>query len=148
VHRDLKPANLFLTGKGSDRVVKLGDYGLAKAFDETGLSGATRTGEVAGTWEFLCRQQVIAYKSAKAEIDVWAVAASLYNMLTGQVPRDFPVNKDPWLVLLESKPVPIRQRNPQVPARLAEVIDRALIDDPDILFKTAVELKRALEQVS
>src|SRR4029077_16642838 len=67
VHRDLKPANLFLTGWGSSRLVKLGDYGLAKAFEETGLSGGTRTGETAGTWEFMCRPQVIDLQHAGPE---------------------------------------------------------------------------------
>jgi serine/threonine-protein kinase len=145
VHRDLKPANLFLTGWGSSRLVKLGDYGLAKAFDETGLSGGTRTGETAGTWQFMCRQQVAAYKDAPPEVDVWALAASLYHMLTGHVPRDFPEDRDPWLVVLERDPVPIRQRNPRLPPRLAEVIDGALVEEPDIRFKSAAEFKRALE---
>jgi serine/threonine-protein kinase len=145
VHRDLKPANLFLTGWGSGRIAKVGDYGLAKAFDETGLSGGTRTGDVAGTWKFLCRQQVVHYKDAGPEADVWAMAASLYNMLTGRVPRDFPPDRDPWLVVLESAPVPIRQRNPRVPAPLAEVIDHALVEEPEMPFKNAGEFKHALE---
>jgi serine/threonine-protein kinase len=145
VHRDLKPANLFLTGWGSGRLVKIGDYGLAKAFDETGLSGGTRTGDAAGTWQFMCRQQVVDFKRAGAEVDVWALAASLYAMLTDHVPRDFPDDKDPWLVVLESDPVPIRQRNPSIPPRLAAVIDRALVEEPEIPFKTAAEFKLALE---
>src|SRR5207245_2216012 len=105
VHRDLKPANLFLTGWGSSRLVKIGDYGLAKAFDETGLSGGTRTGDVAGSPAFMCRDQVIDYKRAGTVVDVWALAASLYNMLTGHIPCDFPKGKDPWLAVLESDPV-------------------------------------------
>ena len=44
VHRDLKPQNLFLCGSGGSRVGKVGDFGLAKAFDQAGLSGQTRTG--------------------------------------------------------------------------------------------------------
>lgn len=145
VHRDLKPANLFLTGWGSGRVVKVGDYGLAKAFDETGLSGGTRTGETAGTWEFMCRQQVAAYKDAGPEVDVWAMAATLYNLLTGQTPREFPDGKDPWLVVLESDAVPILTRNPAIPPKLAEVIDHALKEEPEIPFKTAADFKQALE---
>src|SRR5262249_62098035 len=89
VHRDIKPANLFLTGWGSGRLVKVGDFGLAKAFAESGLSGGTRTGDVGGTYEFMCRQQVAYYKDAGPEVDVWSLAASLYYLLTGQTPRDF-----------------------------------------------------------
>src|ERR1700731_4906786 len=49
VHRDIKPANLLLSGSGSGRAAKVGDYGLSKAFDDAGLSGGTRTGDKAGT---------------------------------------------------------------------------------------------------
>ncbi len=145
VHRDLKPANLFLAGSGSARVAKVGDYGLAKAFDDAGLSGATRTGEAAGTPWFIPRQQVIDFKYARPEVNVWATAASLYNMLTGSVPRDFPADRDPWLVVLESPPVPIRLRKPSVPEGLAGVIDLALREEPEIHFKTAARFKEALE---
>ena len=90
VHRDLKPQNLFLCTVGGTQVAKLGDYGLAKAFDMAGLSGHTYTGEVAGTPQFMPRQQVLRFKDLRPEADVWAIAAALYNMLTGRFPRDFP----------------------------------------------------------
>ncbi len=96
VHRDLKPSNLLLSGSGSARIAKVGDYGLAKAFDDAGLSGLTRTGDKGGTPGFMARQQVIDFKYVGPEVDVWAMAASLYNMLTGAVPRDFPKGRDPW----------------------------------------------------
>jgi hypothetical protein len=75
------------------------------------------------------------------------MAATLYNMLTGFFPRDFPQRSDPWPVILETRAVPIRQRNPGIPQRLAEVIDHALIDDPEIGCKSAAEFKQALVQV-
>jgi serine/threonine-protein kinase len=74
------------------------------------------------------------------------MAASLYNMLTGAVPRNFPPGKDPWAIVIREAPVPIRQRNRAIPEKLAKVIDAALIDNPSITFKTAAELKRALEE--
>ena len=147
VHRDVKPANLFLAGWGSGRVVKVGDYGLAKGFNEAGLSGGTRTGEAAGTWQFMCRKQVIGYKNAGAEVDVWSVAASLYYTLTGHLPRDFPDGRDPWLVVLEDDPVPILKRNSKLPRALAELIDQALREEPVMTFQSAVGLKQAIEQV-
>ncbi len=146
VHRDLKPGNVFLCTSASGPVAKVGDYGLSKAFDLAGLSGQTRTGAMAGTPAFMPRQQVINFKYAKPEVDVWAAAASLYFMLTAQVPRDFPEQKDPWQCVLQNKAVPIRQRDSSVPARLADVIDQALIDNPAIPFKTAAQLKAALLQ--
>lgn len=144
VHRDLKPANIFLAGAGRSRSAKVADYGLAKAFDTAGLSGQTRTGTISGTPVFMPRQQVVNFKYAKPEVDIWAMAASLYFMLTGAFPRDFPRGKDPWQIVLQTDPVPIRKRNPAIPKKLAEVIDHALVDRPQIQFKTAADLKRAL----
>ena len=147
VHRDLKPQNIFLTTTGGSRAAKLGDYGLAKAFDMAGLSGHTYTGEVAGTPRFMPRQQVQRFKEVRPEADVWAMAAALYNMLTGLHPRDFPKGCDPWQLILETPVVPIRQRNPAIPPRLAEVINHALVEEPEIGFKSAAELKQALAKV-
>lgn len=143
VHRDMSPQNILLSGPS--KVAKISDCGLSKAFETAGLSGHTRSGAVVGKLVYMPRQQVINYKYSKPEVDVWATAACLYNMLTGQFPRDFQRGKDPVQIILSTDAVPIRKRNPSVQARLAEVIDHALRDKPDIPFKTAAELKRALE---
>ncbi|MBF0566510.1 MAG: protein kinase [Nitrospirae bacterium] len=145
VHRDIKPSNLFLTHPGGNQLVKIADFGLGKAFDAAGLSGYTRTGSAAGTPVFMSRQQVINFKYSKPETDVWSMAASFYYLLTGRFPRDFPKGKDPWYIVLQSRAVPIQKRNPEVPGRVAEVIDAALIDQPEITFKTAAQFKRELE---
>jgi hypothetical protein len=145
VHRDLKPANIFLAGSRTGLAAKVADFGLARAFRAAGLSGLTITGTTAGSPWFMPRQQVTNFRYAQPEVDVWAMAACLYNLLTGQHPRDFPRGKDPWLVVLKDSPVPIRNRLPSVPKKLAEVIDQALIDQPAIVFKKAVDFKRALE---
>jgi pSer/pThr/pTyr-binding forkhead associated (FHA) protein len=145
VHRDIKPLNIFLTGSGPDMVAKVADYGLAKAFDNAGLSGQTCTGSAAGSPCFIPRQQVINYKYAKPEVDVWAAAASLYYVLTGFYPRDFPNDKDPWQATLQNAPVPVRERDQAVPERLAAVLDTALDDRPTLTFKTADELRSALK---
>lgn len=142
VHRDIKPPNILLSG--SRPVAKLADFGLAKAFDHAGLSGHTRTGAVGGTIPFMARTQLINYKFAGPEVDVWAVAACLYWMLTGATPRDFPADKDPVAVALREPAVRIRERVPSVPLRLAAVLDEALVDKPRISITTADELARAL----
>lgn len=143
VHRDLKPGNIFLDRVNDRLCVKIGDYGLSKAFDLAGLSGQSLTGNVAGTAMFIPRQQLLNFKYVQPEVDIWAAAACLYNMLTGAYPRDF-TDKDPWLEVLQNDPVPILQRNPNIPEKLAKVIDLALIEKPDIYFKSAAELKQAL----
>ena len=92
------------------------------------------------------RKQVIDFKYAEPEVDVWAAAASLYNMLTGTSPRNFK-GSDPLLVVLETKPVPIRHRDSSIPQPLAELIDLALRDNPKIHFKNAAAFKQALLSV-
>ncbi|MDF5720145.1 MAG: protein kinase [Rhizonema sp. PD37] len=143
VHRDLKPSNLFLSNVNSKTIVKIGDYGLAKAFDFAGLSGQSLTGTKAGTPVLMCRQQLLNYKYVQPEVDVWAVAACLYVMLCGRYPRNF-TGSDQFLAVLQNDPVPIRQRDASIPKRLAEVIDLALVEKPEIYFKSANELKQAL----
>ena len=122
----------------------MADFGLAKAFDAAGLSGQTRTGSVAGTPVFMPRQQVINFKYAKPDVDVWAMAATLYHILTGQFPRDFVRGKDPWQTVLQTDPVPIRKRDASIPQKLADVLDLALADKKGLHFKTATDFKRAL----
>jgi len=143
IHRDLKPGNIFLANSGGKQVAKVGDYGLAKAFDLAGLSGQTLTGSAMGTLGFMPRQQVIDFKYAKPEVDVWAAAACLYAMLTGCLPRNLQ-GQDPFLAVLQSDAVPIRDRTSTIPKPLAKVIDLALIDNPDIYYKSAADFKQAL----
>ncbi|MBL1074252.1 protein kinase [Nocardia sp. 2] len=144
VHRDVKPANILLSGPDSHRIAKLADFGLAKAFDRAGLSGLTMTGSVAGSVAFMSRVQLVDYKFVRPEVDVWATAATLYFMLTGVPPREFPHGVDPITIVLRDNAVPVRHREPAVPAALAAVIDEALVDNPRIRITSAAELRRAL----
>jgi serine/threonine protein kinase len=143
VHLDLKPSNIFLSNVNGKITAKIGDYGLAKAFDLAGLSGQTLTGTKAGTPVLMCRQQLLDYKYVKPEVDVWATAACLYYMLTGTYPRNF-TTSDPFLAVLQNDPVPIRQRDANIHKPLAEVINLALREKPEIYFKSAAQLKQTL----
>ncbi|MBE9199990.1 MULTISPECIES: protein kinase [unclassified Nodularia (in: cyanobacteria)] len=142
VHRDLKPGNILLNYTDDKITAKIADYGLAKAFDLAGLSGQTLSGSQAGTPAFIPRQQLLNFKYVQPEVDIWATAASLYNMLTGELPRN--LTNDPFLAVLQNDPVPIRQRNANIPKKLAEVIDLGLVEKPEIYFKSAVDFKSAL----
>ncbi|MEG4210805.1 protein kinase domain-containing protein [Microcoleus sp. S13_B4] len=143
IHRDLKPGNIFLANVGGKQVAKIGDYGLAKAFDQAGLSGQTMTGNVVGTPYFMPRQQVVNYKYAQPDVDVWPAAACLYVMITGYSPRNLQ-GQDPFLAVLQTDAVPVRDRTSAIPQPLATVIDRALIDNSHIYYKSAAEFKQAL----
>gem|GEM_PF-1225461 len=140
VHRDLKPANIFL---GDDLRPKIADIGVAK-FHGWGGACDTRTGTVAGSPAAMPRQQAVNFKYAGPEVDIWAAAASLYKLLTGEYPRNFPPDRDPWQVVMNEKPRPILALLPEAPPNLAAAIDQALIDDPEIIHKRALDLKTAL----
>ncbi|MET9319664.1 protein kinase [Streptomyces sp. NPDC003038] len=145
VHRDLTPSNILLQEDlDGSTTAKVADFGIAKAFDQAGLSGLTRTGSTAGKPHFMPRQQVINFKRAAPAVDVWALAACLYHALTGHTPRDFPRDKDPWQIVLQSAPVPVQRRDPGIESPLAAVIDQALTEQPAIGFQSAGELRRAL----
>lgn len=140
VHRDLKPDNVLLGETGAAR---LADFGLAKSFQQAGLSGMTATGTVAGTFQFMAREQLTSYREVRPTTDVWSMAATLYFLLTGQYPRDFE-NQDPLAVILRGGVVPLRRRDLSLPEDLAVVIDRALDDEPSRRFPTAREFVSAL----
>jgi serine/threonine protein kinase len=144
VHRDIKPDNVLL---GEGGVARLADFGLAKSFQQAGLSGMTATGTVGGTFEFMPREQLTSYRQARPTTDVWSMAATIYYLLTGQYARDFAAHSDPLAVILRGGVVPLRQRDPSVPEDLAAVVDRALDDEPSRRFPTARELVTALRGV-
>jgi eukaryotic-like serine/threonine-protein kinase len=147
VHRDLKPANIFLQRVNNRLMAKIGDYGLSKAFELSGLSGQTLTGKrgAMGTSAFMARQQLLNCKYSQPEVDVWAAAACLYNMLTGNYPRNFG-GPDPFAAVLGNPVVPIRQRDPKIPVKLAAAIDLALQEQPQIYFQNALDFKAALQK--
>ncbi|MDC0672553.1 protein kinase domain-containing protein [Nannocystis radixulma] len=122
VHRDLKPANLLVAGPG---VAKIGEVGLARAFGRAGLAGMTMTGATAGAVRFMPREQLLNFKATRPQADVFSFGAILYTMLTGVGPREASPAVDPLLTVLRGPTVPIRQRDPQLPAALAAVVDRA-----------------------
>jgi serine/threonine protein kinase len=112
-----------------------------------GLSGQTVTGGTAGTPVFMSRKQLLNFKYCQPDVDVWAVAACFYYLLTGQFPRDFR-RGDPLQIILTSPTIPIGQRGIPIPPRLAAVIDRALNEGDGtqpLAFSTAIDFQRALK---
>ncbi len=148
VHRDLKPSNVLLAGTPERIVAKISDLGLAKNFDKAGFSGMTVTGAYAGTPVFMPKEQITNFKYVKPVTDVWSFGATAYAVLTGQTPRDFPRGCDPMEVILRGEIVPLRKRDPQIPAQLAEVIDRAIQANPKERYQDAKEVLAALAKVS
>ena len=147
VHRDLKPGNILLTRQNGDFKASIADFGLAKNFQGAGLSGITTTDTFGGSWPFIPREQITAFKYSKPISDVFSMGATLYNMLTGEFVYDF--GEDNHVrVVLEGRTLPVRERNPSVPADLATVVDRASDPDASRRYATAAEFLEALVRAS
>lgn len=137
VHRDIKPGNILLRKDAGGVTAKLADFGLAKSFEKAGLSGITETGEFGGTFAFMPRDQLINYRYASPAGDVWSMAATLYYMITAAHPREQDNGKDPIAAILSGDTIPLCEREPAVPVRLAEVIEHALAVEPKDRFESA-----------
>jgi len=145
VHRDIKPSNIFLTRKNDKLVPKIADFGLAKAYDLAAQTGNTMVGAIAGSLGYIPRQQVRDFKFCKPEVDVWAMAATMYFMLTKRTPRDFRKDTDEVTTVLETPAIPIRERRTDIPQSVANVIDLALVDSHELYYKSAREFSDALK---
>jgi serine/threonine-protein kinase len=153
VHRDVKPANLFLAKQGNgERAVKILDFGIAKLLEEetpadeaTSRQKLTATGMVFGSVPYMSPEQIAGRKDLDHRTDVWSLGASLYEMLTGQLP--FP-GVDVLIVIMQigtGSPVPLLSRAPWVPVELSRVVERALSRDPAQRYATAADMARDLE---
>lgn len=144
VHRDIKPENVLLKNIDGHLIVKIADFGLSKAFNQAGFTMGTMTGAFCGTPGFVSRQQLLNYKYAKPEVDVWGVVATYYYMLTGVAPRGDDFGENPLRMILEKEPIPIRSIAPKVSKKLAILIDSALDDTKELRYKRAIDFKREL----
>jgi serine/threonine protein kinase len=141
VHRDIKPDNILITRSG---VAKLSDLGLAKRTDEISHLTATRQGF--GTPHYMPYEQALNARSADARSDIYALGATLYHLVAGEVP--FPgVNH---LEVMDKKNVgtfpPASMHNPMVPPQLDEILERMLAREPRDRYQTASELIVDLER--
>lgn len=145
VHRDLKPQNILLSRKAGRWIAKVSDLGLAKNFELAGLSGMTLTDDgFVGSLPFMPREQMINFKYCEPVSDVWAMGATCYYLLTGCYPRMYQHGEDPMAAILRDEIIPIRARDPHLPSRVAEVIDRALTSKVNDRYQNASEMYEAL----
>ncbi|MFH1139863.1 MAG: FHA domain-containing serine/threonine-protein kinase [Pseudomonadota bacterium] len=159
IHRDLKPSNYLLdrSYKKKNFVAKIADYGLAKSFENAGnsLFDFTKEGLTAGSYKFIPPEQITNYKFVKPPVDIFAVGASLYFMLSGKYPYNFPTEAEreggkarhPIEIILEDDPTPILERNPNIPPRLARIVDQAAAKDYRRRWGSAEEFRAALVQL-
>jgi len=147
VHRDLKPANILLSDTSSSPVVKISDFGLAKAFSEAGITrgGITSPGMMMGSLPYMAPEHLINYRYLKPATDVFEIAASFFHILTGEFIWDFKKGRDPYRVLLQEKPRMLSTYSTETPVELSEVIDRALELKPENRYLNGEEFLKAMK---
>jgi serine/threonine-protein kinase len=138
VHRDVKPGNLL---SGEDGVVKLADFGIAKAISEE--SSITQVGSVLGTAAYLAPEQAAGEQAGPAA-DLYALGVVTYQFLSGRLPYEAQSLTE--LALKQQREVPPRldELNPEITPQLALAVDRALALDPAQRPASADDLRRSL----
>jgi serine/threonine protein kinase len=150
VHRDVKPANLMLARQEfGPPLVKVLDLGLAllaetHAADATGL---TSEGHIMGTIDFMAPEQAGDSHAVDARADVYSLGATLYALLSGGsifAGREFKTAMQKLSALATQSAPPLRDRRPEIPAALAEVIHRMLARNPGERYATTADVAAVL----
>ena len=147
IHRDFKDQNILVGGQSPNLVAKLTDFGLAKSFSQSGMSGVTMAGEMAGTLAYMPPEQLRNFRDVKPQSDIYAVGMTAYSLLTGGLALDLSRNSsvnETIRAIFEQPAVPLRQRAPHIPAPVCNIIDRALAKDPAQRWQTAGAMRNAL----
>ena len=147
IHRDIKPANIFIT----ERLIKILDFGLAKlstaVFPELAdQESLTALGVIPGTTAYMSPEQV-RDEELDGRTDIFSLGVVLYEIATGQRPfaeKNIPLTMN---AVLNRKPLTPANINPELPADIGVVIERAIEKDREQRYRTAGELRDALKEI-
>ena len=141
VHRDIKPANIMISFAG---LVKVLDFGIAITQGSVNL---TMAGSLIGSPMHMSPEQVRGEKATQ-QSDIYSFGVTLYELIAGQSPVSGATTYELMMAHLNGTPTPLAELRPEIPARLSDVIARALEKDPAKRFTTAAEFLGALRSAS
>ena len=149
IHRDLKPENVFVTFAGGKPVLKLIDFGIAKARrTDPQQKNLTVAGVVMGTAEYMAPEQARSADKVDARSDIYAVGVMLYEMIAGARPVSGDDARIIALKVERGEITPLVQRMPDVPRELAGLVHRAMAARPELRFASATEMRLAVDQAA
>jgi serine/threonine protein kinase len=140
VHRDIKPANILV---GSDARVKILDFGLARV---SARSTITRKGVILGTPDYMAPEQAMG-KGVDRRSDVFSAGAVFYEFLTLEKPFKGKTLHAVLYQIISEEAEPLLTLNPEVPVRLASVVDRMLRKDPEQRYGAMEDVARDLSDI-
>ncbi|HMO80084.1 MAG TPA: FHA domain-containing serine/threonine-protein kinase [Pyrinomonadaceae bacterium] len=147
VHRDIKEQNILVDGSFPKYVAKLTDFGLSKSYKQSGMSGVTMVGDVAGTIAYMPPEQVRDFKEVRPPSDIYAIGMTAYSLLTGAHALDISPKagiSETVKAIFEKPIIPIVQRVPDIPLRISAVFETALAKQVDLRWRSAGEMREAL----
>jgi serine/threonine-protein kinase len=141
IHRDLKPENVFVTRLGQ---VKVLDFGIARLREVTSKSTATVSGATMGTPAFMSPEQARAlWDEVDARSDLWAVGATMFNLLTGQLVHDGRTTNEQLLSAMTKEAPPLASVLPSATPAVCQLVDRALSFEKDRRWRDAGRMQDA-----
>ncbi|MCP4787796.1 MAG: protein kinase [Fuerstiella sp.] len=147
VHRDIKPGNLLVAKDNGRLNARLADFGLAKNFADAGLSQISSEHEIKGTLSYIAPEQIVNCRFAKPTADIFSVGATMYTLISGKSIYNLSDHETPIATILNNGPVPLRERAPDVSRSVSKVVDKALAADTADRFKSAEQMRRAIEKL-